>query len=160
MSLLYIIDGYNIINHPQFSRTHKKIKNPQAALLESIRIKRLFGSSKNKITIVFDGYPVSGGLRYEGNNLSVIFSRKISADDEIKRMVEESSSRKNIVVISNDKEIRFIVKSLGAQCIGIEEFIGSKEKTRVLPEKDLLKPELTYSQIHKINEELSKIWLK
>jgi predicted RNA-binding protein with PIN domain len=160
MSLLYIIDGYNIINHPLFSRTHKKIKNTQIALLEFIKTGKLTGSLKNKITVIFDGYPTSDGCDYGGNDIEVIFSRKISADDKIKRIVEESANRKNVVVVSDDREISFIVKSLGARCLGIEEFVGKDEKSRGCQKNDLLKPELSYTQIHKINQELSKIWLK
>jgi len=68
--------------------------------------------------------------------------------------------RKNIVVVSNDKEVRFIVKSLGAKCAGIEDFISPKKKTQRESSKGILKPELSYSQMHRINQELRKLWLK
>jgi predicted RNA-binding protein with PIN domain len=158
MSLHYIIDGYNIINNPLLINSNKT-DDLRARLLEFIRVNRLCGSPKNRLTIVFDGYPAPSGASYN-EETRVIFSGKISADDKIKRLVEESADRKNIVVVSDDKEIKFIVKSLGARSMGTEEFISTKEKASVKQEKDLIKPELAYSQIHKINEELRKIWLK
>ncbi len=87
----------------------------------------------------------------------VLFSRKISADDKIKRIVEESSDRKNIIVVSDDGQLKFVIKSLGARSMGIEEFIKTKEKPGALRE-DIIKPELSYSAVHKINQELKKIW--
>ena len=76
MSLRYAIDGYNIIKHPLFTQqAAKKIQDSRIFLLEFIRINRLCGSRKNKITVVFDGYPDS---RYPGydEDMEVIFSRK------------------------------------------------------------------------------------
>jgi len=160
MSLQYIIDGYNIINHPLFAQIHKKIKIPQRALLEFIRVKRLLGSSKNRAIVVFDGYPPALDFKGKEFNIGVLFTKKETADEKIRKIVEASGNPKNIVVVSNDKEIRFTVKSAGAQCIGIEELIGTKEKSKACQEKELLKQELSYSQINAINKELRKIWLK
>jgi predicted RNA-binding protein with PIN domain len=168
MPLQYIIDGYNIINHPSFSNLHKKIKDSRFALLEFIKHKRLCGSSKNSITVVFDGYPKYTAEKTDTAGINVIFSRQDSADERIKRMVENSGDFKNIVVVSDDKEIRFFVKSVGAKAKGVEEFVNPanlaqariKRKGRLKDEGDIVGLELTFSQRHKINEELRKIWLK
>lgn len=159
MSLQFIIDGYNIINHPLCVRTHKHSEAPQSNLLEFIRIRRLTGSLKNKVTVVFDGYPPSHTESYDDTDIMAVFSRKISADDKIKLMVEESSDRKNIIVVSDDAELRNIIKSLGARPLGVEEFIRTKEKPGARRE-DMIKPELSYGAMHKINQELRRIWLK
>lgn len=170
MSLQYIIDGYNIINHPLFAHIHKKIKNSRIALLEFIRIKRLCGSPKNKATVIFDGYSKPEELKQNNNDINVIFSRTETADKEIKRMVEASSNPRNIVVVSDDNEIRFFIRSLGAHCVSVEDFINSPSAGRGKvnrnknlldsQKKESLKPELTYSQIQRINQEFKKIWLK
>lgn len=160
MSLHYVIDGYNLLNHPQVNSLGKKAPDPAKTILILIRNRRLTGSAKNKIILVFDGFPKSGVLPPEETGVEVIFSRKVSADEKIKMLVEERAMRKQIIVVSDDREIKFMVKSLGAQCLGIEEFIAAKEKLKPPPRKDLLKPELNFSQVHKINEELKKIWLK
>ena len=159
MSLQYVIDGYNIINHPEFVRKYKQPLSPQTALSIFIKTKRLTGSTKNRVFIVFDGYPPSDFSSSDSSDSGIIFSRKISADEKIKRIVEESAQRKNIVVVSDDKEIKLIVKSLGAQWLGVEDFIGPKKRTKSAQGKDLLKQELNYSQMDAINKELSKLWL-
>lgn len=157
MSLHYIIDGYNIINHPYFIRAVKTSREPQLSLLAFIRTQRLTGSVKNKATVVFDGYSAPSLSGYNETGIDIIFSRKISADEKIKMLIEESSQRKIILVVSDDKDIKLFTKFLGARSVGVEEFINRK-KTENL-KKDLLKPELTYSQTEQINRELKKIWL-
>ncbi len=161
MSLRYIIDGYNLINHPLFSRAQKHSSDPSTALTAFIKIHRLTGSLKNKATIVFDGYPPSSGWNCGDSGINVIFSRDISADDEIKIIVEQSADRKNIIVVSDDREIKFCAKSLGAQSKGIEDFIGVKEKSRNdRKQANLAEQKLNYSQMQEINQELKRIWLK
>lgn len=163
MSLHYIIDGYNIINHPLFTQsTSKPAGNQRLALLELIIRKRLSGSPNNKVIVVFDGHldpENSQALNGHNKRIEVIFSRKESADTRIKKMVEDSSGLKNIIVVSDDKEIRFYVKSLGAKVLSVEEFISPKEKFKDDREEDL-KLGLSYSEAKVINEELKKIWLK
>jgi len=160
MSLHYIIDGYNILHHPNLASANKKIQDPKAALLDFIRINRLTGSLKNKISLVFDGYPDVSGKSRDNANIEIIFSRHESADERIKRMVEASGRRKSIIVVSDDKEIKFCVKAAGASCLGVEEFTQSKARPVHLQETDTRKTELSYSQIQKINQEFKKIWLK
>jgi len=162
MSLQFIIDGYNIIHHPIFTRSsNQKIKDQRIALLELIKREKLTGSFRNKITIVFDGYcnpEEFQGISSYDPRIKIIFSRKISADDRIKEMIEDSPNPKNIVVVSDDKEIRSLAKVSGAQSQAVEDFIQPPGQPRK-PLEDLLKAELNFSQIHKINEELKKIWL-
>ncbi len=158
MSLLYIIDAYNIINHIQ-GPIRKKIKDPQRALLEFLKNRRLERNSKSKITVVFDGYPKVAAQKLDETDIDVVFSKEETADARIKRLVQASKNPKNIVVISDDREIRFFVKSIGARSIGVEEFINPQVKPQRKKE-DLIKPELNYSQISKINQELKAIWLK
>ena len=158
MSLQYIVDGYNVINNPQFPRP-QKTKDTRRALLELIKAKKLCGSSRNKITVVFDGYPDSQEIKQDYTDINVIFSRKETADERIKSIVESSGNAKDIAVVSDDKEIRFFVKATGGRTISVGEFIDRKEKLQ-RQGRDLLKTELTYSQMQKINQELKKIWLK
>jgi predicted RNA-binding protein with PIN domain len=114
--------------------------------------------------VVFDSYPPVPGLKQNYVNVDIIFSRDETADEKIKKMVEKSSRPRNIVVVSDDKEIKLFVKSVGARVLGAEEFINRQEKQRNLKDEETamsaLKPELNYSEILKINRELKKIWLK
>ena len=159
MPLQYVIDAYNTINHIQFSPIRKKIKDPQRALLEFIKNRRFGRNSQSKITVVFDGYPKVSAQNLAETDIDVIFSREETADARIKMMVEASKNPKNIVVVSDDREIIFFVKYVGCRSMGVEEFINPQVKPQRKKE-DLIKPELNYSQISKINQELKALWLK
>jgi predicted RNA-binding protein with PIN domain len=167
MSLLYIIDGYNIISHTRFPRTNKNTKDPRRALLGLIKTKRLAGSFRNKVIVVFDGYPNLSDPKEE-TDIDVVFSRKETADDRIKRIVETQGNPRNVVVVSDDKEIRVFIKAAGARSMGVEEFIQPvsqhgndiNRKKKLQEERALIKTELSYSQMDKINQELKAIWLK
>lgn len=159
MSLHYIIDGYNVIKHPSFNIS-QGIKDIRVALAEFIRTRRLCGSPRNKIIIVFDGNPNVSGRSKNKGDINIIFTKAETADEWIKRAVESEANPKNTIVVSDDKEIKFFVNSTGARTLSVEEFINCKEKLKEKQKKGLLKPELTYSQIHQINQELKKIWLK
>ncbi len=156
MSLHYIIDGYNLIKHPSFWPA-KKFRDERLTLLELIRTEKLCGSSKNKITVVFDGY--AGNFKSNDSGIEVIFSGERTADEKIKEIVQSRGNPKNIVVVSDDREIKDFAKICSAKAVGIEEFIYHKKK-RIKVEDESLKPELTYSAMHKINQELKQIWLK
>jgi len=160
MSLLYIIDGYNITHHPTFTKdTFKKNKDSRVALIELIKAKRLCGSSNNKVAVVFDGYPESGWQNADTGNIHVVFSRRQSADERIKKIAELSANPKTVVVISDDKEIKFFVKAAGCRHMGVEEFISSKERS-LSKKESVSEVKVTYAQMSRINEELRKIWLK
>ncbi|TRZ93932.1 hypothetical protein D4R78_07360 [bacterium] len=160
MSLQYIIDGYNLINHPLFAQDHKKRVNIQIALLEFIREKRLTGSLKNRVIVVFDGYFEFSGQKDNPYGIQVIFSQEETADEKIKKLVEASDQPRSIAVVSDDKDIRFSVRAFGAKTISIEKFIEVKKDNPQEKKQDMLKAELNYTQIAKINQELKKRWLK
>ncbi len=126
-----------------------------------IKTKGLGGSAKNKITIVFDGFPppqYNQDSKYT-HPIDIIFSRNISADEKIKMIVQESANRKNIAVVSDDKEIKFMTKSLGARHMSAEDFIAPKSRSQGEDKREALKAQLSYTQIHNINQELRKLWL-
>lgn len=127
-----------------------------------IRRNKLTGSVKNKVRLVFDGYPnlqETKALTDYSDMINVLFSRKETADSRIRKILQDLPNPKNAVVVSDDKEIKFFAKSFGAKAIGVKEFISRGEKT-LQAKKDILKAELTYSQMHKINQELRGIWVK
>jgi predicted RNA-binding protein with PIN domain len=157
MSLHYVIDGYNLLRHNLY-RPGCKISDERLGLLDFIRKEKLCGSLKNKVTVVFDGFP--GNLNIRGGDIEVIFSQEESADDKIKKIIHKRCDVKSIVVVSDDREVKDFVKLQGVKASGIEEFIQPKRKHRSCREIESLKPELTYSLMHKINQELRQLWLK
>jgi len=157
MSLQYVIDGYNLIHHPQFGRRAPKAADPRQALIALIWREALTGSVKNAVCVVFDGYPdaASPACR-QGDGARMLFSHEESADAVIMRLVENAPHAKTMVVVSDDRQIRIHAKAYGAKAVGVDEFLGAPKAMK----KDEAEAELNYSQKAKIDEELKKLWLK
>jgi len=162
MSLQYIIDAYNIINHPQFRPRARKTSNIQSSLADFIRFNRLSGRTKNRVIIVFDGYPPHGEKMPEDESLVCVFSRMIEADEVIKRLVERSGQPKNIIVVSDDKGIQSAVRSLRGRVSTVEEFICGKESLKTFDSalREKYESKISYSKMQAINAELKKKWLE
>ncbi len=159
MSLQYIIDGYNITNHPKFTKQiPQRPSDSRVALINLIRMKKASCSPNNKIWVVFDGYPDASLDNQDKGNIMVIFSRCESADERIKKLLELIPNPKNVVVVSDDKEIKFYALACRAKAQSVEDFLSLKDK---LARKGVQAPEaeISYTQMHKINEELRKLWL-
>ncbi len=161
MSLQYIIDAYNVINHPQFSPALRGFSGVQSSLADFIRLNRLTGSRKNKVILVFDGYPAQGQTVPEDPGLVCLFSRMIEADEKIKKLVEESAQPRNIIVVSDDRQVQSEARFLHAQICGVKEFICGK-KNKGVPDPDREESDenkVSYVKMQKINAELKKKWL-
>lgn len=157
MSLHYILDGYNIIKQlPEHNK--KKLHSSRGALISFIEAKHPQGSRKNKVTIVFDGKEDVFGEDASAS-AEIIFTKNESADDKIKRMVERAKNPKEIVVVTDDREIIFFVKYCGARSMKVKEFLspaGPKTPIKEIDDEKHIPAEVQYH----INEELKKIWLK
>jgi len=158
MPLHYVIDAYNIINHTTFARSNK-IRDPLRALLEFVKTRRYGKRLKNKVTLVFDGYPKVSAQGLEEAGIDVIYSREETADTRIKRLVETSKNPKGIAVVSDDRQIQFFIKSAGASAISVEGFVNPRPKNISMKKEDSIKPDLNYTQIDAINQELKGLWL-
>ena len=163
MSLCYILDGYNITNQmPSLALRHLKVG--REGLLSLIEIYRPQGSIKNSVTVVFDGQPgILGDV--QSSCVKAIFTREESADDKIRSLVAEAKNKKRIIVVTDDKELKFSVRALGAGVLSVQEFLvkiqPDKEKTGgVSLKKDEDKKVISKTTEYKITKELEKIWLK
>ncbi len=161
MSLQYIIDAYNLINHHRFKAV-KPAVNIQHCLVDFIKINKLTGSKNNRTILVFDGYPPAGHDIPEGEGLVCMFSRKLEADELIKKIVEESACPCNIIVVSDDRQVQLASRLLHARINGIEEFVCGKKNNKFNSAAGLDPADfkLTYSAMQKINTELKKKWLE
>ena len=166
MSLHYVLDGYNIINLiPDL--TTLSLEDRRERLCRLIESQRPQGSLKNKVTIVYDGR--SGfSSSSQSSSVKTIFSSRESADETIKKLVADAEHKKNIVVVTNDREIQYFVRALGAQVIDATEFL---RKTTALPKTAkktiAAKWNLVYEKKHisktleeKITSEFTDIWLR
>ena len=157
MSLHFIIDGYNLIKQ---TRLLNKInlEDSREALFRFLAVQRPQGSRSNKVTVVFDG---KEGNFYSRHTpfIEVFFAQGQSADDKIKQLVEKATNPRNVVVVTNDREIQVFAKQHNAQVRPVEEFL---EKFNAPQAKEIPDEKVILSSQHaaKITEEMEKIWLK
>ena len=166
MSLSYLLDGYNIIHHLPALEANKNFEDSRLALVRLIEVHRPQGSLNNSVMVVFDGHAGSLG-HIDTSTVKVVFSQDESADERIKRIVAKSTLKKSIVVVTNDKDIKFSVRSQGACVMSVEEFLNKmtsgpgegKQTKRSSPQKE---DEKYISQSHQqnITSEFEKIWLQ
>ena len=146
------------------------LEDGRLGLLRWIGDSRPQGSVNNQVAVVFDGTEGSYSLHGETR---VIFSDGCSADDKIKRMVEEDVNRKNCVVVSDDKDIFLYARSLGTKVMSVAAFTSkggkyiscSKGKYRaknpgLSSNSREAQAKLSLSSQEKINKELRFFWLK
>ncbi|HUU06618.1 MAG TPA: NYN domain-containing protein [Patescibacteria group bacterium] len=125
----YIIDGNNLIGcAPDFSLSDPEARGKMIAIIKK------FQESKNtKITVVFDGEPQGSELRNPINSkLTVVYPRYgLSADDEIKKILENYQHLKETVLVTTDRELKSFAKEKGAKTINSIEFYFTLKKTFV-----------------------------
>jgi len=144
------VDGWNIINKVLPLKTSL---SPPQELISYIRRNRLTGSRNNKVTVVFDGKEWKDIYERE---FEIIFTGEISADEVIKKKVEKYKHKKQIVVISDDRQIIEFIKREGATSQKIEEFVRKKKKNK---KRNIFEKEIDEALQNQITEELKKIWL-
>ncbi|MFO8053463.1 MAG: NYN domain-containing protein, partial [Candidatus Omnitrophota bacterium] len=104
--LQFIIDGYNLVH--KISNI-KDSFSPCSELIFFIYKNKLTGSFNNDVWIVFDGgrppYPINN-FRYK-----IIFSGQESADDRIIKKTEQVKNKKQIVVVTDDRQLAYRARS-------------------------------------------------
>ena len=142
-----------------------KFEDERGKLIQFMDIYRPQGSLKNEVTIVFDGRP--GPARTLPTcGLRVIFSAEESADARILAIVTESVNKKRIIVVTDDRDVRYAVRACGAKVMAVEEFLAKTPKARKAVEikKASAKETENTKYISKtlesrITAEFEKIWL-
>lgn len=150
-----LIDGYNVTHKIELLQG-KKLQQQREELIKLLETAQANNKLLKEITIIFDGVTgiVVPAQRY--SVIKVLFSRGSCADKKIKEILENSKHTRDITVVSDDREVRAYVHSLGAKRISVDEFTQllfsscrKKEGFR-LDARDKVK----------INRELEQIWLK
>ena len=152
LALHYILDGYNVIKRTE-SFAKMKLEDARGELVRFIINKRPHGSQRNKVTVVFDGKAGYYMSAPESRGLAVIFAIKTNADQEIKNIVGRSRTPRQIVVVTDDREVQAYVKSCSAQVMSSSEFIGRGSAPRGADDS-ASKGGLTQQQQIEINKEL------
>ena len=151
--LVYIIDGFNVLHQiPGLSASSQ----PHKDLIDYISKNSLCGSSRNKVTVVFDGYPPPD--KFSSGGFRVLYSCELKADDVIMRQVEASKNRHDLRVVSDDRQIRDHARMHRAGNIGTEEFLQLAKKT--VPAPDTEAKDISYTLQKQITDEMRQVWLK
>lgn len=161
MSVHFIIDGYNVLKQlPDLEK--RPLKDGRWGLIHYFEIYRPQGSIKNKVTIVFDGkkdvlLPPERKLRK--SNLEIIFSQDETADEKIEKLLKRVPNPKQVIVVTDDKELKRTVGTYGAKVVSVKEI--ARKKFPPSDKKTLkAKTTLTIEEMEKINKELEELWLK
>ncbi len=167
MSRQLLLDGYNVLRKiPQFAEL--SLEDGRKALVRLIQTNRPQGSDRNEVVVVFDGKEGVISLDFPVD-VRVLFSKGETADDLIKRIVEESASARDIILVTDDRELGLFCRSLGAELWSVSRFrsqarkTGEKLKTGVRPRPSRVEPEgkvIGKTFEDRVNREFSKIWLK
>jgi len=108
-----IIDCNNLIHKiPGFKNQFREHKDAVAqSLIETIKSK----FSHTKIIFVFDGF---GDI----NKSNVIFSGKLTADEIIRKYIEDNYQKEPVSIVSSDTGITRLAKICGCEVKSSEEF--------------------------------------
>jgi predicted RNA-binding protein with PIN domain len=118
--MAYIVDGNNVMG--QVPGWHRDKSKARRLLITDIA--RFARAMKARVTVVFDGAPEPGAP--DGSTVSGVkllyAERGSNADARIERLVETSANPRGLTVVTSDRHLAFLVKSLGANVIRSGEF--------------------------------------
>jgi len=151
----YIIDGLNVIK-TSFIKKYEVISLERGRefliyILERYKRKHPY----IEFTIVFDGYCQNFNLYT--SRLKIIFSNEITADEKIREILENRKNKKEVFVVSDDREIQQFTRILGGNFLKVNEFLDIvypvEKKGEVKKDK-----EIDYRFKLKIEKELEKFY--
>jgi len=131
----YIIDGNNLIGKINFLHKLQKKDKQRGREKLAFMIDNYFHDKKAKVTIHFDGFK---NLPIKINQANIIYSDSKSADDKIKKQIELANNRKNLVVISSDRNIQEFARVCSCSIIRSEEFAKTIQSKNQDNEKDII----------------------
>ena len=126
--LTIIVDGYNFIFNSYF-KIRFKSDELQKLREETINfLSKYYNVKRNKVVVVFDGYNTGepSESRYNRQNIEIIYSKKDEkADDVIVRLAKSITG--NLLIVTNDNDIRRRASSASCSCLDVDEFIRLAE---------------------------------
>lgn len=96
-----LVDGYNVLK-----QTAQELEISERRRQQFINQMRIYAHNKgHQITVVFDGGPDVWPTRHQKQGVIIIYSgTKQSADDVIKKIIDETKN-KELLVVSSDNEL-------------------------------------------------------
>jgi predicted RNA-binding protein with PIN domain len=115
-----LIDGYNVA---KLAWPKLDLQGQRVVLLDAVEnLARRYGSD---MTVVFDGADVVGANTDQRRVIRVMYSPDdVIADDVIRDEVDRLPSTRQVVVVTNDREIVRDVKSMGANTISSDQLLA------------------------------------
>lgn len=156
----YIVDGYNALF--KIRSLLKKHNRSREGFIRYIRATRPFGSTRNRVTVVFDGSKdVHFQQKQPSGPVDVVFAKSESADDRIVKMAKKKHNRVETVVVTDDREVKDKVRVQRCKTMSVLEFFKKlsekKEEKRNKKDNDE-KPSPNSKEGKSITEEMKKIW--
>jgi len=116
----YIIDGNNLIGKIKSLKSlQNNIKQASREKLANL-LERYFINKKAKITLHLDGF---AGESINVSKMKIIYSENITADEKIKKQIEEIQSRRNLIVITSDNNLIEFARVCGCEVRKSETFV-------------------------------------
>jgi predicted RNA-binding protein with PIN domain len=116
----YIIDGNNLIGKiGTLQHLQKKNKQSSREKLAFIIESYFLRKTNNKVSLHLDGFP-GGSIKVQ--NIKIIYSGKKTADEEIKSQIEQEKNRRNLIVVSSDRNLKDFASVCGCDCMSSEDF--------------------------------------
>ncbi len=128
--LHFIVDGYNLIYRIKELKKQQPLERRRRILISSLEKFKLSMSPRNRVTVVFDGKENVYPLTKLSEIIEIVFSKLTNADEVIKKMVYSTKAVKNIVVVTDDREIINYIKKLGAKHMAGDDFLKGIDKKR------------------------------
>lgn len=115
----YIIDGNNLIGKVEvlfkLQKKNKQMSREKTAFL----IDNYFARKNKKGTLHFDGFE---NFPIKTSKLKIVYSGKRTADDQIKKEIEDSNIRTRLVIVSSDSNIIEFAKVCACKVLSSEAF--------------------------------------
>ena len=149
----YIIDGYNVLHRIETFRIQmvQSLEKGRSALIT--RVSAFQARHRADVTVVFDGDHLSGVQPSAAGLVRIQYSRSPrKADDVIKRLIDQSSHKSDMTVVSSDMEVMHYAKASGCRTLSSEQFFSMlSAKAKQDNDPDLGKkgdPQLSRSEIN------------
>lgn len=130
-----IIDGNNLIgSSPDISLNDPFAREKMLHLIKSYQKNR-----NTNLVIVFDGKPDSYYYgKSAGEKLSVVYPGfGVSADEEIKKILDGYTDYKTVTLVSSDRELKEYARRMGVKTINsIEFYFELKKVYRIIGNKE------------------------
>lgn len=129
----FIIDGNNVIGRiPALSSLQKKDKQLSREKLAFL-VERFFANRKVKLTLHFDGF---SSLPLKVSKVKIIYSEKLSADENIKKQIGDIKNRRTIIVITSDSNLSEYARICGCSIQSSDEFGKLLFKKKEIDDED------------------------